>query len=43
MVMGPGGYRVSDYVKMGLPLALLTFALVMTLLPVLWPLLPVNQ
>jgi di/tricarboxylate transporter len=43
MVMGPGGYRLSDYVKMGLPLALLTFALVMTLLPVLWPLLPVNQ
>jgi di/tricarboxylate transporter len=40
MVMGPGGYRGSDYVKMGLPLALLTFGLVMALLPILWPLAP---
>ena len=38
LVMGPGGYRFRDYVKMGLPLALLLFAVVMLLLPALWPL-----
>jgi len=40
--MGPGGYRISDFVKVGLPLALLTFALVMALLPIIWPLVPVG-
>jgi di/tricarboxylate transporter len=43
LVMGPGGYRLMDYVKLGLPLALLTFALVMALLPVLWPLSPLGS
>jgi di/tricarboxylate transporter len=38
LVMGPGGYRFLDYVKVGLPLALLVFAGVMLLLRVLWPL-----
>jgi di/tricarboxylate transporter len=38
--MGPGGYRLADYVRVGLPLAVLIFALVMGLLPVLWPLTP---
>src|SRR5690606_29389870 len=42
MVMGPGGYRAVDFVKVGLPLALLTFGLVMALLPVLWPLVAVG-
>ena len=40
MVMGPGGYRFTDYFKVGLPLAALTFAAVMLLLPWLWPLRP---
>jgi di/tricarboxylate transporter len=40
LVMGPGGYRLADYVKVGLPLAVLAFAIVMALLPVLWPLAP---
>jgi len=40
LVMGPGGYRFRDYVKMGLPLTLLLFAVVMLLLPALWPLTP---
>jgi di/tricarboxylate transporter len=40
MVMGPGGYRFSHYLIMGLPLAALTFAIVMALLPWLWPLTP---
>jgi di/tricarboxylate transporter len=43
MVMGPGGYRLADFVKVGLPLALLIFALVMALLPVLWPLTPLGS
>jgi len=38
LVMGPGGYRFSDYLKLGLPLTLLIFVLVMLLLPVFWPL-----
>lgn len=43
MVMGPGGYRLADYVKVGLPLAVLIFALVMALLPLLWPLAPLRS
>jgi di/tricarboxylate transporter len=42
MVMGPGGYRLADFVKVGLPLAVMIFALVMALLPVLWPLAPLS-
>ncbi len=38
LVMGPGGYRFRDYLKVGWPLTLLIFGLVMLLLPVFWPL-----
>ncbi len=38
LVMGPGGYRFSDYLKIGLPLTLVIFATVMLVLPWLWPL-----
>lgn len=38
LVMGPGGYRFVDYVKLGLPLTLLVFMVAMLLLPVVWPL-----
>jgi di/tricarboxylate transporter len=37
LVMGPGGYRFADYVKLGLPLTLLTMAVVVGVLPLLWP------
>lgn len=37
MVMGPGGYRFSDYLKAGLPLTLVIFAVLMVFLPWLWP------
>ncbi len=37
MVMGPGGYRFSDYLKAGLPLTLVVYAVLMVLLPWLWP------
>jgi di/tricarboxylate transporter len=38
LVMGPGGYRFSDYLKLGLPLALLVFVIAALLLPWVWPL-----
>ncbi|MFO7715624.1 SLC13 family permease [Desulfosarcina sp.] len=37
LVMGPGGYRFLDYVKVGVPLTLVTFAVSVWLLPILWP------
>ena len=40
LVMGPGGYRFSDYIKLGVPLTLVIFVAVMLLLPVFWPLQP---
>lgn len=41
LVMGPGGYRFVDYLKVGVPLTLVIFAAAMLLLPVFWPLTPV--
>lgn len=41
LVMGPGGYRFVDYLKVGVPLTIVVFITVMSLLPVLWPLTPV--
>ncbi len=38
LVMGPGGYRFIDYVKVGVPLTLIILAVLMLVLPVLWPL-----
>jgi di/tricarboxylate transporter len=40
LVMGPGGYRFVDYLKVGVPLTILVFITVMILLPILWPLQP---
>jgi di/tricarboxylate transporter len=37
MVMGPGGYRFRDYVRLGVPLTLVVFATVIALLGVFWP------
>jgi di/tricarboxylate transporter len=42
LVMGPGGYRFKDYIKVGAPLTLVVFIAVMLLLPVFWPLVPVE-
>ena len=41
LVMGPGGYRFGDYLRLGLPLTVVVFVTVMVLLPLLWPLTPV--
>ncbi len=38
LVMGPGGYRFIDYLKLGFPLILLVFGVTVLLLPVFWPL-----
>jgi len=40
LVMGPGGYRFVDYLKVGVPLTIVVFIAVMILLPILWPLVP---
>jgi len=37
LVYGPGGYRFSDYVKLGMPLNLLVFLAGSFFIPVLWP------
>ncbi len=37
MVMGPGGYRFSDYLKLGIPLTLVVMVTVMAVLPLFWP------
>ncbi|MDY6988889.1 MAG: SLC13 family permease [Thermodesulfobacteriota bacterium] len=39
LVMGPGGYRFLDYVKLGLPLTLVVYLVVMIVVPLFWPLL----
>ena len=41
LVMGPGGYRFVDYLKVGVPLTIVVFITVMVLLPILWPLAPI--
>jgi di/tricarboxylate transporter len=37
LVMGPGGYRFMDYVKVGLPLTIISLLVSVWLLPILWP------
>ena len=38
LVMGPGGYRFKDYVKIGVPLTIVVLIVTMLLLPWVWPL-----
>ncbi len=40
LILGPGGYRFSDYLKAGLPLTLVVLLVVLFVLPVFWPLTP---
>ncbi len=37
LIMGPGGYRFSDYVKIGTPLTLVVLLIVLLVMPVFWP------
>ena len=38
LVMGVGGYRFTDYARVGLPLLAIVFLVVLLLLPLVWPL-----
>jgi di/tricarboxylate transporter len=38
LVMGPGGYRFSDYWRLGLPLEIFIFIATLLLVPMIWPL-----
>ncbi len=38
MVYGPGGYRFSDYMRIGIPLNIITGLVASALIPLLWPL-----
>lgn len=40
MVMAPGGYRFSDYLRIGVPLNLLFCAVSILVIPIHWPLAP---
>ena len=37
MVYGPGGYRFTDYVRLGLPLSLVVGTAVLLAIPWFWP------
>lgn len=37
MVFGPGGYRFTDFVRVGVPLNLLMLAAAVILIPLIWP------
>jgi len=38
LMMGPGGYRFKDFFKVGLPLTILLFFVILIILPIFWPL-----
>jgi di/tricarboxylate transporter len=40
LTMGPGGYRFTDYIKVGLPLTLVVLVVVLLVLPLFWPFFP---
>ncbi|MCJ7715797.1 MAG: anion permease, partial [Anaerolineales bacterium] len=37
LVMGPGGYKFTDYIKVGLPLTIIVMVILLLELPFLWP------
>jgi len=40
LVMGPGGYRFRDYLRVGIPLTILVLIVTLLVLPLFWPLTP---
>ncbi|MFA9401402.1 MAG: SLC13 family permease, partial [Acidobacteriota bacterium] len=38
MVYGPGGYRFTDYLRLGLPLTAIAFVGIIAIVPLRWPL-----
>ena len=37
MVFGPGGYRFTDFMRVGIPLNLLMWIVAIILIPMIWP------
>jgi len=37
LVYGPGGYRFSDYLKLGMPLNMIVIVCSAVLIPMVWP------
>lgn len=37
LVMGPGGYRFTDYLRVGLPLTIVVLAAALLIVPLVWP------
>jgi len=37
LVMGPGGYKFIDFIKVGVPLTLVVLVILMIALPIFWP------
>ena len=37
MVYGPGGYKFSDYIRVGLPLSMILFVVAIITIPKMWP------
>ncbi len=40
LIMGPGGYKFTDYMKVGLPLTIVCLVVTLIVLPRVWPLVP---
>ncbi len=40
LIMGPGGYRFTDYIRVGLPLTVVVLVVTLLVLPLFWPLFP---
>jgi di/tricarboxylate transporter len=40
LVMGPGGYRYTDYLRLGIPLTIIVLVIVVAVVPVFFPLVP---
>jgi di/tricarboxylate transporter len=38
LMMGPGGYSFKDFFKVGLPLTIISFIVILLVLPIFWPL-----
>ncbi len=38
LIMGPGGYRVTDFIKVGLPLIIVILLITLLIVPFIWPL-----
>jgi di/tricarboxylate transporter len=40
MVFGPGGYKFTDFARIGLPLNIVTGVAACLIIPLIWPLTP---